>query len=206
MNYLNCAFVLLCIKVFAGSANFPERGSAALCPWRHGQTLALQGRGQGIICLPGIVASEHALPMESPASNQTVPTNQMSLVKFVVLKSVMIISLCTALGLAQAWMASWSYQPNRVAGFPLGLWHGMLMPAALPGLLMGQDLPIYARNNTGRTYNIGYAMGINGCGLLFFSIAFWRPRGWRWSQAYQDYLASRRSRSERRSPARLEEG
>lgn len=124
-----------------------------------------------------------------------VTANQMSLVKFIVVKSVTIIGLCVILGVAQGWMASWSYKPNRVAGFPMGLWHGMLMPAALPGLLMGQDLPIYAPNNTGRTYNIGYAMGINGCGLFFFSISFWRPRGWQWRQAYRDYLANRRSRS-----------
>ncbi len=133
--------------------------------------------------------------MEAAAPNQMANTNQMSLVKFVVVKSILITVLCVILGLAQAWMASWSYKPDKVAGFPIGLWHGMLMPAALPGLLMGQDLPIYAPNNTGRTYNIGYAMGINGCGLLFFSVAFWRPRGWQWGQAYRGYLANRRSKS-----------
>ena len=133
--------------------------------------------------------------MEATAPVQTAPVSSMSLVKFIVLKSILMIALCAILGVAQAWMASWSYKPDRVAGFSIGLWHGMLMPAALPGLLMGQDLPIYAHNNTGRTYNIGYAMGINGCGLLFFSIAFWRPRGWQWSRAYQDYLAGRRSKS-----------
>lgn len=133
--------------------------------------------------------------MEAAASSQTAPANSMSLVKFVVVKSILLTALCVILGVAQAWMASWSYKPDRVAGFPIGLWHGMLMPAALPGMLMGQDLPIYAPNNTGRPYNIGYAMGINGCGLLFFGVAFWRPRGWQWDQAYHDYLASRKSNS-----------
>ena len=61
----------------------------------------------------------------------------------------------------------------------MGVLHGMLMPAALPGLLMGNDLPIYAPNNTGRTYNIGYAFGVNCCGTLFFGISFWQPRRWR---------------------------
>ena len=133
--------------------------------------------------------------MEAAVPNQTVPANSMPLVKFIVVKSVILTALCVMLGLAQAWMASWSYKPNRVAGFPIGLWHGMLMPAALPGLLMGQNLPIYALNNTGRTYNIGYAMGINGCGMLFFSVAFWRPRGWRWDVAYREYIANRKSKS-----------
>ena len=43
---------------------------------------------------------------------------------------------------------------------------GALMPAALPGLLMGHDLPIYAVNNTGRGYRIGYILGLNTCGYV----------------------------------------
>jgi len=41
---------------------------------------------------------------------------------------------------------------------------------------LGQDLPIYAPNNSGRLYNIGYIFGINTCGFLFFGVGFWRPR------------------------------
>ena len=51
------------------------------------------------------------------------------------------------------------------------------MPAALPGLLLGQNLPIYAPNNSGRAYNIGYIFGINTCGTLFFGISFWQRQG-----------------------------
>jgi hypothetical protein len=53
------------------------------------------------------------------------------------------------------------------------------MPAALPALLSGKDLPIYAPRNEGRPYNIGYILGINSCGTLFFGIGFWpmRKRG-----------------------------
>ena len=141
--------------------------------------------------------------MEAAVPNQLAPANSMSLVKFIVVKSVLLIAVCVILGVAQAWMASWSYKPDRVAGFPIGLWHGMLMPAALPGMLMGQDLPIYAKTNTGRPYNIGYAMGINGCGVLFFGVAFWRPRGWRWDEAYRNYVASRKSKSIRPVPEDL---
>jgi hypothetical protein len=53
---------------------------------------------------------------------------------------------------------------------------GILMPAALPSLLLGKDLPIYAPNNIGRVYNIGFLLGINFCGMVFFGVAFWRPR------------------------------
>ena len=45
---------------------------------------------------------------------------------------------------------------------------------ALPGLLLGQNVEIYASNNSGRTYKLGYIAGINMCGLIFFGSAFWR--------------------------------
>jgi hypothetical protein len=80
------------------------------------------------------------------------------------------------LGLVQGWACARTYKPEQVAGFRTGLLHGMLMPAALPGLLLGADLPIYAPNNTGRFYNMGYIFGINTCGFLFFGVGFWRPR------------------------------
>ena len=40
------------------------------------------------------------------------------------------------------------------------------MPAALPGLVGGNDLPIYAPNNLGRPYKIGYIVGLNTCGTF----------------------------------------
>jgi hypothetical protein len=41
---------------------------------------------------------------------------------------------------------------------------------------MGKDVPIFAQNNNGRIYKVGYIAGINLCGLLFFGLAFSRPR------------------------------
>jgi hypothetical protein len=41
---------------------------------------------------------------------------------------------------------------------------------------MGHDAAIYAPNNSGRGYKIGYICGINACGLIFFGMAFWKPR------------------------------
>ncbi len=77
-------------------------------------------------------------------------------------------------GLAYDWAAPRFYRPETVAGFWHGTLHGALMPAALPSLLMGRDPPIYAVNNAGRYYKLGYIAGINLCGLLFFGLAF-RP-------------------------------
>jgi hypothetical protein len=102
---------------------------------------------------------------------------QFSLLKFITIKFVAMTALTIALALLQGWAAPRFYKADQTAGFNIGLLEGALMPAALPGLLTGHDLPIYAPNNSGRLYNIGYILGINSCGTLFFGIAFWRPRG-----------------------------
>jgi len=64
-------------------------------------------------------------------------------------------------------------------GFGHGLWHGAVMPCALPMLVLGQDIHIYAFNNSGRGYDVGYTLGVNLCGLLFFSLLFRRLSRWR---------------------------
>lgn len=66
------------------------------------------------------------------------------------------------------------YPGARVFGPGWGVLHGACMPLALPALLMGRDVCIYAERNTGRSYKLGYIAGINLCGLVFFGGAFWR--------------------------------
>ena len=39
---------------------------------------------------------------------------------------------------------------------------------------MGKDVDIFDANNSGRGYKLGYIVGINVCGLLFFGSVFWR--------------------------------
>ena len=65
---------------------------------------------------------------------------------------------------------------EKQSGFAHGLLHGGLMPMALPSLVMGQDVDIFASNNSGRGYKVGYICGINLCGLIFFGSAFWSPK------------------------------
>ncbi|MCZ7635835.1 MAG: hypothetical protein M5U12_07180 [Verrucomicrobia bacterium] len=83
-------------------------------------------------------------------------------------------------GLLLGWLYGWAgprlYPPDRVPGFGWGVAHGACMPMALPALLMGQDVSIFAPCNTGRGYKLGYIAGINLCGLVFFGGAFWKPR------------------------------
>lgn len=91
------------------------------------------------------------------------------------MKAATLVLLGLVLGFGYDWAAPRFYGSERVAGFRLGILHGALMPVALPSLLLGKDVPIYAERNVGRAYKVGYICGINLCGLIFFGAAFWRP-------------------------------
>ena len=67
----------------------------------------------------------------------------------------------------------------RPAGFLRGMLQGALMPMSMPNLLVGKDVSIYSLRNTGLTYKLGYTMGTNTCGALFFGLFFWRVTRWR---------------------------
>ncbi|MGH7978352.1 MAG: hypothetical protein ACREE6_03190 [Limisphaerales bacterium] len=119
-----------------------------------------------------------SVPKQAAMVQAPVPAqSHFSLARFIIIKCVAMTALTLVLVFLQAWAAPRFYRPDHAAGFNIGLLEGALMPAALPGLLMGHDLPIYAPDNSGRAYNIGYILGINACGTLFFGVAFWRPRG-----------------------------
>jgi hypothetical protein len=120
---------------------------------------------------------EHATCMQVPIANQaTVPAEPWSRKKEIVVKFVILTLFTAVLGFAQGWATTRSYKPEQMPGFRVGLLHGFLMPAALPGLVMGNDLPIYAPNNQGPPYKIGYIIGLNTCGTVFFGISFARFR------------------------------
>lgn len=93
--------------------------------------------------------------------------------QFIVVKSLAMILFIALLAALQGWAAKESYKPENRADFKIGLLHGILMPAAFPALLAGHDMPIYAPDNSGRNYKIGYILGINTCGTVFFALAYW---------------------------------
>lgn len=65
------------------------------------------------------------------------------------------------------------------AGFGRGLLNGAMMPAAMPNLAMGKDVTIYAPNNNGIPYKLGYTAGVNICGAVFFGLFFLRLNRWK---------------------------
>ena len=114
--------------------------------------------------------------MAAPTANQTPPSARSPWLKRLALKVATLVLLGLLFGFGYDWAAPRFYGPELLAGFRLGVLHGALMPVALPSLLMGRDVPIYAASNTGRTYKLGYIAGINLCGLVFFGSAFRQPR------------------------------
>jgi hypothetical protein len=114
--------------------------------------------------------------MSPLASDRTARGAAPSWGRRIVVKITLLTLLCLVLGFVQGWAAARFYRPDYVAGFHVGMVQGALMPAALPALLMGKDVPIYAAANVGRLYKIGYIFGINICGTLFFGVAMWQSR------------------------------
>jgi hypothetical protein len=90
-------------------------------------------------------------------------------------KAATLVIVGVIFGWIYAWAAPRVFPQQVKVGFGYGLAHGALMPMALPSLVMGKDVEIFATNNSGRLYKIGYIAGINLCGLVFFGSAFWRP-------------------------------
>jgi len=114
--------------------------------------------------------------MAESVQEQVATPAGLSKTKVIIIKIIALTAISLGLVFAQGWAAPRYYQPDYVAGFYTGLLEGALMPAALPGLLGGHDVPIYAPNNVGRGYKIGYILGLNTCGTFFFGVAFWQPR------------------------------
>jgi len=98
---------------------------------------------------------------------------RLSFWQFIVIKCLGMTLFVALLAMVQGWAAKNTYKPENFADFKIGMVHGILMPAAFPALLAGHDVPIYAPNNSGRNYKIGYILGINTGGTIFFAMAYW---------------------------------
>ncbi len=93
------------------------------------------------------------------------------------LRGAILLAVFLTIGRFTTWVSHDAL--DHEAGFLRGLLHGAAMPLALPKLAMGHDVAIYAARHTGRTYNLGYTVGVNLCGALFFGVMFYRFSRWR---------------------------
>ena len=86
----------------------------------------------------------------------------------------MLVALAVAIGWVLHHTAAALDDNGKPAGLGRGILHGALMPLALPNLVVGSDVPIYATRNTGVPYKLGYTLGVNACGAVFFGCFYWR--------------------------------
>lgn len=61
-------------------------------------------------------------------------------------------------------------------GFFGGLWHGFIAPFDLIGMLIYDDVTVYAQNNNGVGYALGFLLGSGGWGLLSGKTIFGKRR------------------------------
>lgn len=109
----------------------------------------------------------------TPASNVEVFPRARPL-WFRLLRTAVVLAGCTLFLTWVLRISNRTLADPRPAGFPTGVLHGLCMPAALPHLLFGADVPIFAAHHTGRTYKLGYTVGVNSAGLVFFGSFYWR--------------------------------
>jgi hypothetical protein len=55
---------------------------------------------------------------------------------------------------------------GKTYGFWNGLWHGIIAPIDLVGMLFRDDVTVYAQNNNGAWYAFGFIIGSGGWGFL----------------------------------------
>jgi len=51
-------------------------------------------------------------------------------------------------------------------GFWGGLWHGLIAPFDLIGMIFWDDIAVYAPNNNGGWYAVGFLLGSGGWGIM----------------------------------------
>lgn len=92
------------------------------------------------------------------------------------------MALAFCIGVVLNLLSAHFEKDTRPAGLVRGMLQGALMPMSMPNLLVGKDVSIYSLHNTGTTYKLGYTLGTNTCGALFFGLFFWRITRWRSQQ------------------------
>lgn len=118
----------------------------------------------------------YAIMIDTQTSSATRPNSTRRKILKRVL-TFLIVAVCVGIFMRQ--MSARFSKNTAPAGFARGMLQGALMPGALPNLLVGNDVAIYAANNTGLTYKLGYTCGVNACGAIFFGFFFWRVSRWR---------------------------
>ncbi|MBI5802268.1 MAG: glycosyltransferase family 2 protein [Verrucomicrobia bacterium] len=141
--------------------------------WRARGEFARARGSHRIPLAHGCLAKTSSAQMEPPVAAS--PASPARKVAGVLARIAGFVCMAFLMGTAMDWSARRT-RPDLQAGFWWGVVHGALMPATMPTLLTGKDVAIYAPHNTGVTYKLGYTMGVNGCGAIFFGLMFLKPK------------------------------
>jgi hypothetical protein len=125
-------------------------------------------------CLRATAGENHAV-VEMPPTSDPAPIPAARR-KLWLQKITWFLIASMLLGWFYGWASPRAFPKDASFGFGYGMMHGALMPMALPSLILGQNVEIFAPENTGCNYKIGFILGINACGLVFFGPLVWRPR------------------------------
>lgn len=82
-------------------------------------------------------------------------------------KVIILIVACLFLaGCADAQQNVTACVTGESYGFLSGIWHGFILGFSVIGRLLSEDIAIYAQNNTGLAYDLGFVLGAGGFGKI----------------------------------------
>ncbi len=85
---------------------------------------------------------------------------QKNLLLLLFLSSVILISGCAQNEAVEQCLTGHTY------GFLGGLWHGFIAPFDFIGMLFNKEITMYAQNNNGGLYALGFLLGSGGWGFF----------------------------------------
>jgi hypothetical protein len=87
-------------------------------------------------------------------------TNNRLTIVLLVLFSLFLLSSCAEVQHIDA------CKTGHVYGFWGGLWHGMIALVSFVGSLFSDDIAVWAVNNNGGWYELGFLIGVGGQGIF----------------------------------------
>src|SRR6185295_16573802 len=115
--------------------------SASVRPGRSKYSACVARRLKNMLLLTETMNATQAKPL-SPAAHR----------RKLLLRILMVVAVAAFVGLLMRGLTALMERGQGPAGFFRGMAQGALMPCALPNLIVGKDVTIYALNNTGLTY------------------------------------------------------
>jgi hypothetical protein len=85
---------------------------------------------------------------------------QKTLLPLVIIAGIILLTGCATNEAVEQCLSGHKY------GFFGGLWHGFIAPFDFIGMLFDKDITMYAQNNNGGLYALGFLLGSGGWGFF----------------------------------------